>query len=66
MVLGSVSVLHAQEVSGAGVGLQPFAVTTDSTFSATRFTTALSLRDAGDLLDATVDLVAQVPVLRIR
>jgi hypothetical protein len=54
LVLGSVSVLHAQEVSGAGAGLPPFAVTNDPSVSATRFTTAPSPRDAGDLLDATV------------
>src|ERR1700757_2139456 len=52
LVLGSVSVLHAQEVSGAGAGLQPFAATTDSSVSATRFTAPPSLRDPGDLLDA--------------
>jgi hypothetical protein len=54
LVLGSVSVLHAQEVPGAGAGLQPFAAATDSSVSATRFTTSPALRDAGDLLDATV------------
>jgi hypothetical protein len=54
LVLGSVSVLHAQDVSRSGSAQQPYAVTSDSSVSATRFTAAPLLRDPADLLDTTV------------
>jgi hypothetical protein len=50
LFLGSVAAVQAQEVTGNA--LQPLAGYNDTTFSETRIATAVSLRDAGDLLNA--------------
>src|SRR5271154_5225701 len=49
LIWGSVSVMQAQEVAGAGTGLQPAASSNVSAMSDTRFPAAPAVRDAGDL-----------------